>query len=289
MDSSLRTRPPIAVTAVVLTWRDVATTLGCVDALLESDRVSRVLVVDNESTGSLDMHAAARGRRVVLLRERRNLGFSAGVNSGLRAAMHHPDDFLLVINNDARLGKEDLERLCDELASDKRLGAVAPRIIDGEGRDEKSWGCLTPTMRLDRAVEPQRADYFTWACILMRSSLLDEVGYLDESFFMYWEDVEFGLRLRRRGISCGYLPEASAIHARSSSHAAAGPAIQKYSTHGLVVLACKENRMAAGVSRALLRFIRCLLLGKARHALACLSGLWLAVVRPNVRGCDLFP
>lgn len=292
VDSSLRSSWPVLVrvTAVVLTWRDVADTLACVDTLLESDRISRIIVVDNESTGALSDHMACpRRERVTLRQEARNLGFSAGVNIGLRMAAHQTRELLLIINNDARILDSDLALLCETLTSNQNLSMVAPRIIDESGREEASWGSMTAALGIDHSINPEMADYFTWACVLVRGSIFEDLGYLDESFFMYWEDVDFGLRMRRHGLVCEYVPRATATHSRSSSHVTAGSAIQKYSTHGLMVLARKESRIVAGIGRALMRGAKYLVRGKPRHALACLEGLWLALARPDARGCELFP
>lgn len=277
------------VTAVVLSWRDVSQTVACVRSLLRSGQVLSVIVVDNESTGQLrDPLERIGDRRIVLAEEELNLGFAGGVNVGLRMAAADPQDLVLVINNDAHIEPDSLGLLVSGLLADPGLALVAPRILGTDGNQEPSWGALTASMSLDRSVPPSEADYFTWACVLFRKTLLKDAGYLDDGFFMYWEDVEFGRRMRRLGLSSGLVPLSTVSHATSSSHVRAGSVISAYSCHGLLVLARKEGRLLAGLVRVLGRATKRLVQGDLRGSKQCLRGALLALRHPQVSGAMTF-
>lgn len=278
-----------ALTAVVLTWRDTERTRACVDALLTCDLITRVVVVDNESTGALRSHFGPGAcTRVDLVEAPWNLGFSAGLNRGLQHPEAQAADFILVINNDALIDPGSVALLLDSLATDPKAMLVAPRIHTASGEEEKSWGRVTSTMGIDRNVLPNEADYFTWACVMFRTELLSRIGYLDERFFMYYEDVEYGLRMRHSHSQSKLVDEARAIHSRSASSETAGAIVAAYAAHGVVVLARSRNNLLWGLVRVSARLIRAILLGSPKRARAVFVGARIAMLRPGSRGYEAF-
>jgi GT2 family glycosyltransferase len=272
-----------------LTWRDADHTAACVCCLLASADIGQVLVVDDQSTGELRQPLGGLGgARVRLIEEPRNLGFAAGVNAGLRAAPPDLDGAVLTVNNDTVIGPDDLATLLTNL---RRSAAdlVAPHIVAADGTAEPSWGKLTRTMGLDGTVDPPRPTISPGPAVLFRRDLLDRVGYLDERFFMYCENVDFGWRMRRVGTVARYIPEAVAVHLKGASHGAAGLAVEAYAAHGIVVLSRLRGRTAIGLLRGLATVAKRLLERRPAAALATLDGVWLALSRPSSKGCQTFP
>lgn len=217
--------------AVVLTWRDREQTVACVAGLLESPLVSRVVVVDNEADGHI-AEFFAPDDRLSFCELPANTGFAVGVNTGLRALLADPAvDRLLVINNDATLTPADLELLAAALTGDLGLGVVGPRIVTPDGRWFSAGGVLNRlTWSIRQPREGEQPDFLTWACILARREAIEAAGLLDERFFMYWEDVEYGLRLDAAGVRFAEVPSARLVHAVSSSHGRAGSRILAYAS-----------------------------------------------------------
>lgn len=219
------------VGAVVLTWRDRVQTAECVAHLLDSTAISRVVVVDNEADGTIAA-SFAPDSRLSFSELAANTGFAVGVNTGMRELLGDPSvDLLLVINNDATLTPADLDLLIDALSRDTSLGIVGPRIVTPDGQFFSAGGALnrlTWSIRQPRAGE--QPDFLTWACVLARRETIETAGMLDERFFMYWEDVEYGLRLTAHGIAFAEVAAARLTHAVSSSHAQAGSRILAYSS-----------------------------------------------------------
>lgn len=222
-------RPRIG--AVVLTWRDREQTARCVQALLDSELVARVLVVDNEADGAVAA-ALPTDPRVASIDLVSNTGFAVGVNTGLRTLCDDSTvDRLLVINNDATLAPADLALLDAALDARAELGVVGPRIFTPDGRQFSAGGVvnrLTWSIRQPRADE--HPDFLTWACVLARREVFDVTGLLDERFFMYWEDVEFGMRMTAAGVGYSEVAAARLLHTVSSSHSRAGSRILAYSS-----------------------------------------------------------
>lgn len=265
------------VHAVVLTWRDRARASAAVGRLLAQPRIAKVWLVENESDGTAWPTA---DDRLAFLPQKRNLGFSAGVNVGLACAMDAGADAVLVQNDDAELLGRSVDTLVSELAAGNALGMVAPRVVDMSGRAQALGGAFSRwTMQTD-ALRDDRLDYLTWACVLVRAQALRDVGMLSDRFFMYWEDVEFGIRLTDAGWGMRVVDSATLVHEGGASHARAGAAVMEYSTFGVVVLARTLDGVAPKVG-ALLRVLRrlggALLLRDGGRFVAVARGAWMGI------------
>lgn len=231
--------PERSTAAVVLNWRDAEQTLLCIDSLLAEPLVDHIFVVDNETTGDLRAAlVAVPVERMTLIESPENRGFSAGVNLGLRAALAGRFDSFLMINNDAVLHEGALARLRHALDADSTLALVGPKILNPDGTPQSTGSHVNRvTFATSSLAEPRQTDYLTWACVLLPRSTLASVGLLDERYFMYWEDVDYGFRVSESGARQRCVPEALVTHNVSSSHASAGTAIREYSALGLSVFA----------------------------------------------------
>jgi GT2 family glycosyltransferase len=186
-------------------------------------------VVDNASSdGSLDL-VGRRFSGVRVLPQPSNLGFAAANNIGAKVAK---GDALLLLNNDAWLEPDALERLADRLEADRRVGLVAPRLRYPDGDRQFSWsparGVLGEVLqRLRNGFETRSwahgtlarglgrlagRTWYTAACILIRSSAYRQVGGFDTSFFMYFEDVDLCVRLEEAGWGLVQEPRAVVTH-----------------------------------------------------------------------------
>ena len=186
-----------------------------------------VIVVDNASTDGSDAAMEQRfAERISLIRNPRNLGFGAGNNVGLRAARGR---FVLLLNNDAEAAPTLLEELVRAAGDDARIGMVAAKVLlHGERDVIDTTGHLLYPDGLNRGrgrLEVDRGQYDQCATALFpsgavglyRRRMLDEIGLFDESFFLYGDDAELGLRGRRAGWECAFAPRAVAHHHYSRS------------------------------------------------------------------------
>jgi GT2 family glycosyltransferase len=205
---------------------------------------SEVVVVDNAShDGSAAV--VARWPAVRLVRLPVNVGFSAGNNAGLRASS---GELVLLLNNDTVVPPGALDRLVARLEAHPGAAIAGPRLVDGEGRAELSFGpmispfgelrqkilgslhrrALGPLSRwVERRTRRERyVDWVSGACLLVRRSAADAVGGLDERFFLYTEDVDFCASVRATGGRVLFTPAAEIIHLRGRSRATAASASQ---------------------------------------------------------------
>ena len=221
------------IDVVVVSHDSDAELRGCVAPLSKLADV-RVLVVDSASADPSLPSLAGLDVEVIRLRE--NRGFSAGCNAGWSAGSA---PYVLFLNPDARADGACLRALVRSLEEDPHAGLAGPTITGRDGI-ELSQGRF-PSLRrtfarvfflhhlLPRAswtdifVREEKAyasmgspDWLTGACMLVRRTVLEEVGGFDERFFLYCEDVDLCRRLRDVGWSVRYEPEATAVHERRS-------------------------------------------------------------------------
>jgi len=186
-----------------------------------------VVVVDNASHDGSAAAVAAAHPRVRLIASRDNLGFAGGVN---RAADAARGDTLLVLNPDARLEPGALSQLCAFLDAHPRVGLVGPAMCYPDGRPQAAAfhfpGLLQVFLDLhpvDRLMEsrlngranghgPHPIDHPLGACMLIRRAAWQDVGSLDEGYFMYLEEIDWCRRARARGWQVWQQPAAVAVH-----------------------------------------------------------------------------
>jgi N-acetylglucosaminyl-diphospho-decaprenol L-rhamnosyltransferase len=171
-----------------------------------------------------------------------NLGFAAANNRALAQARAPR---ALLLNSDAEVRPGAVERLVQALDADPGLALVGPRTLSSDGTIQLSWGRdLRPRAewrqrRLVRAlarhdartsarVEAQarlthEPDWLSGSCLLARTAALRQSGLFDEGYFLYEEDADLCLRLRRAGWRVRFEPGAEVVHHQGRSGAAAGP------------------------------------------------------------------
>ncbi len=189
-----------------------------------------IVVVDN---GSSDESAAAARRwpDVRVIEVGSNVGFARANNVGIRES---GGENILLLNSDTIVPSGAIDALMAELDANPDVAVVGPRLVDGGGRAELSFGrMISPLNELRQkrlssgpAVESltrqrQYPDWVSGACLLVRRADAEAVGGLDERFFMYTEDVDFCASIRARGRRILFTPDVSVVHLRGRSAAAA--------------------------------------------------------------------
>lgn len=201
----------------------------CIASLLQQQggAPAEILLVDNGSTDATP-ELGALGAPVRVLRQGRNLGFAGGVNAGIRAATQ---PLVLVLNNDTQAAPDLLFVLAGALASDARLGAVAPvsnyvkgaaRVPVGDaGRTHEGRIAIATALRAGPPL--QDADSLAGLCLLVTRTTFAEIGWFDERFgHGNFEDDDFSLRLRLHGHRLGIARHAFLHHEGHATFRAMG-------------------------------------------------------------------
>jgi GT2 family glycosyltransferase len=189
-----------------------------------------IVVVDNHSSdGSVE--AARRWPDVRVIALDANVGFARANNIGLRATASVN---VLLLNSDTIVPAGAIDRLVAALDREPDVAIVGPRLVDGSGRAELSFGRMIAPLnelrqkRLARSADVERLtrvrhypDWVSGACLLVRRADADAVGGLDERYFMYTEDVDFCAAIRARGRRVLFTPDVEIVHLRGRSAASA--------------------------------------------------------------------
>jgi len=227
------------VDVVVVSWNTRDDLVACLDAVAGSSGVScATVVVDNDSLDGSPGAVAAEHPDVRLIRNRSNVGFARAVNQGLRAGAA---PWVLLLNPDALVQPATVAALVARLDALPDHAAIAPRLLGADGRAQHSvypypslWLSLLLGLSLQRLL-PRRlrarlllegdwdsdverdVPWAIGACLLLRRSVVDELGGLDERFFVYAEDLEWCHRVARAGHPIRFTPAVSVVHAGNRS------------------------------------------------------------------------
>jgi GT2 family glycosyltransferase len=222
-----------SISIVVLNWNGLADTLTCLESLRRLRYCNhRVVVVDNGSTdGSLaTLRERAASPDVELVESGANLGYAGGNNLGIRRALEHNAEFVLVLNNDTIVDPELLNRLAAAAETHRGAGCFGPWIFYMHEPD-RAWFTRSEwsTEKLaftapgkgklasDLSREEADTEYVCGAAMFFRSSVARRIGLFDERFFLVYEDSDWCCRARNAGFGCVSVPSARVWHKIASS------------------------------------------------------------------------
>jgi len=182
------------------------------------------LVVDNGSTDDSVERIRDAYPAIKLIEIGRNRGFAGGNNAGIRDALAQGAEYVWLLNNDTIADPHALSAMVELAETKSNVGAVGsvlhymdePKQVQswGGGRISTFWGVA----RYHTGPVPENLlHYITGASLLLKTEALQDVGLLDEAFFMYWEDAELGFRLRKAGWSLAVAAESHIWHKEFAS------------------------------------------------------------------------
>lgn len=270
------------VSVIIVNWNTTHLLPSCIEAARRASEGMEVefIVVDNASKEPPE--EGSLGPDVRVLRNARNLGYSVATNQGARASR---GDFFFLLNPDARPLGDAIRRLVSFARSMLRAGAVAPLLLNPDGSPQASirrlprplpfllWGSglsrLFPHLRRrlpyvepppEPGSPPQMVEQPMASALLVRRRAWEEVGGMDERFFLYFSDVDLCARLLKRGWEIWLLPDALVEHEYGgSTNLARGRAILHSHLGAVLYFAkrCRGAQIAEGaiVSAILLSFL----------------------------------
>jgi GT2 family glycosyltransferase len=229
-----------SITVVIVAFNSAEHLDSCLQALLpQAGAADEVIVVDNNSTDGATSNLEARFPGIRLIRHSRNLGFAGGNNVALRQAR---GDLVLLLNPDVIVEPLALTKVRDFMRANLDVAALGPRVLLPDGRvDPASHRSFkTPATYLYKATGLSRmfpghptfghyylsyrddastadVDSIVGAFFLIRRSIIDRIGILDERFFMYCEDEDWCWRVRQIGGRIVYLPDITVRHFKGGS------------------------------------------------------------------------
>lgn len=200
---------------------------------------TEVWVVDNNSVDQSNQMVKELFPKVKLIENKANAGFSKANNQAIRLST---GEYILLLNPDTVLQSDTLEKCVHYMDQHTDVGGLGVRMIDGKGKflPESKRGLPTPAVAFYKMsglskifsnskrfgryhlkyldeFKNHEVDVLSGAFMLLRKSVLDEVGLLDESFFMYGEDIDLSYRITQAGYKNVYFSETTIIHYKGES------------------------------------------------------------------------
>lgn len=167
-----------------------------------------------------------------------NTGFARANNVGIRKVLENYFDYVLLLNDDTEVSIDFLSILVDESEKRPDSGMLGPTIYYFE-EPEKIWFSgarfCQDECRIEMTQPPERSifrpiesDYITGCALLVKRATIEKIGLLDERFFLYWEDVDWGLRAKKAGFKNVVIPAAHIWHKVSVSSGGMDSLIRVY-------------------------------------------------------------
>lgn len=238
---------------VVLNYKGIEETLACLESLKRCTKGNydcQTIVVENGSDdGSFE--ALSKIKNIYLVANNKNLGFSGGMNSGIRYALKRSADYIIILNNDTIVDKNLIVNLAKSARS---ADIVAPKIYFAPGfefhkrRYKKQdlgkviwyaggsidWknilGIHTGVDEIDKGqfAKAREIDFATGACMLIKKEVFTKIGFFDEKYFLYLEDLDFCVRAKHTGLKIIFSPKAVLWHKNAISAGGSGSNLQDY-------------------------------------------------------------
>jgi GT2 family glycosyltransferase len=232
----------MSISVVIVSWNAKSYLLKCLQSIVEQrhDDLIEVIVVDNASTDGSPEAVNEHFPAVTVIRNPDNYGFARANNIGIAATT---GDYLMLVNSDVEVRPDCFRKMVAYMESHAEVGILGPKIVGTNGKTQRScmgypslWNTFTRALALD-SMFPGSARFggqllTYWGhddirsvgvingCFWMvRRAAMDQVGLLDERFFIYGEDVDWCKRFNTGGWKVTFYPDAEALHYGGASSA----------------------------------------------------------------------
>jgi GT2 family glycosyltransferase len=225
----------IRLSIVIVTWNAKKYVAECLESLqaYANDPSVEIIVVDNASIDGTPELVRDSHPTVTLVRKDENLGFAKANNVGIRMSK---GEYVFLINSDVHVLDGCIETILEHMKQNPKIGLLGPKMLGADRKAYRSYmgaptvwnsfcralaldvlfpnsklfgGYLMPYFKRDHIAEVDVVNGWFWAT---RKEALDQVGLLDETFFMYGEDMDWCKRFREAGWKVVYYPDAESIH-----------------------------------------------------------------------------
>lgn len=244
----------IKISIITINYNGLKDTCELIESLPLEDQSIEVIVVDNASTQDEATVIEKRYPQVKVIRSKDNLGFAGGNNWGIKAAQ---GKYLFFLNNDTLLRPQasDLRPLISRLESSSKIGIVCPKIRFSWGNQLIQFAGYTPltpiTMR-NKAVGCGEVDhgqyntshstpYAHGAAMMVKREVIEKAGLMPECYFLYYEELDWSMMIRRAGYDIWYEPACTVFHKESQTTGQNSPLRTYYITRNRLLFAQRNQ------------------------------------------------
>lgn len=236
------------LSVITVNYNGLADTCSLLDSIAPVDQSTEVIVVDNASTADEASTIASRYPWVRVVRSNANLGFAGGNNLGIREAS---GDYLFFVNNDTVVNLSELAPLVERMESNASIAMVCPKIRFYYGERNIQFAGYTQLSKVtlrNRAIgfgepdngqhdTPRPTPYVHGAAMLVRREAIKRAGMMPECFFLYYEELDWSMMMRRKGYELWYDPRCTVYHKESQTTGSHSPLRTYYITRNRYLFA----------------------------------------------------
>ncbi len=219
------------ISIIIVSWNTASFLENCLTSILANPPSSpfEVWVVDNASTDNSPRMVREKFPQVHLIENRENVGFARANNQAIQQCT---GNYVLLLNPDTLVASGALQAMIDFLDQHPEAGAAGAKNLTPDGSLQISshprptlsrelWRLLhldaiSPYALYPSAMwetnQPQDVDVLGGACLLLKKEVLEQVGFLDEDYFMYSEEIDLCYRIQRAGWHLYWIPQAEVVH-----------------------------------------------------------------------------
>ncbi len=217
--------PRLDLTIIIVSFNTRDVLLDCLTSVYaQTEGISfEVIVVDNASSDDTPDAVSEKFPNVCLIRNDVNKGFSSANNQGICGSA---GKWISLLNPDTRLVENSFQKICEYMQEHSEFSILGPGIIDEENQQsptrlwedtpsDAAWkilGLYNPNDELQRMADTKEALVISGCCFVIHRELFEEVGLLDEKYFLYNEEDDFCRRAREQGKRICFFPETSVLH-----------------------------------------------------------------------------
>lgn len=277
--NSLKSKNPFPLVYIILlNYNGYKDTIECINSLEKiSYKNYKIVIVDNASTDGSEDILKNEFPHHIFIQTGSNLGFAGGNNVGIKYALENGADYILLLNNDTVVEPNFLEPLVEYADKDNKVGIVGGKINYYHNRN-KIWSAggkvnLFTGSTYHFGLNKNNSDYinkfnkvkFLTGCVqLIKKDLINDIGFLDEDYFLYYEDTDYCTRAVKNGWKLVYIPNSIIYHKVSSSTKKSSPIQLYYLTRNRMLFISKNsnNKLAKIIFNcywiivSILRYIR---------------------------------
>ncbi len=242
----------------IINFNGKKNTLEClrsIDNLNMTGIELNVVLIDNASKEKLDIEEKIlKNASLKIILNEKNLGFSGGHNIGINYALSNNADYIVILNNDTIVDKNLVYELLNAFDKDSNIGIVSPKIYFAKGFEfhkdryknedlgnvlwyaggDMNWDNVIGSHRgvdeIDKGQyeEQKEIDFSSGCCMAVKKEVFEKVGFLNEKYFLYYEDNDYSQRAKRKGYKIIYTPKAILWHKNAGSAGGSGSNLQDY-------------------------------------------------------------
>ena len=243
---------------ITVNYNGLKDTCELIESLPADDESLEVIVVDNASTQDEASEIEKRFPQVHVIRSNQNLGFAGGNNLGIQAAH---GKYLFFINNDTIIHQtSDISHLMNRLDSSPSIGMVSPKIRFSWGSQQIQYAGYTPLSYITLRNKPigcgeddhgqydtpHPTPYAHGAAMMVKREVIEQTGLMPECYFLYYEELDWSMLIRRAGYEIWYEPTSTVYHKESQTTGRTSPLKTFYITRNRLLFA---KRNIKGISK----------------------------------------